>query len=151
VSLRFPYRPFSVGRPLPSLSGRTKRPRPVITCALLHLSASVAQDGLLDTGADDTIFPDTVALALGVDLSQAPTGTAAGVGGQPLVVRYAEVTLRIADNHEQREWRGWVGFTSGALRQPLLGFAGFLEYFTATFHGDREEVELAVNTLYTGT
>jgi hypothetical protein len=32
-----------------------------------------------------------------------------------------------------------------------LGFAGFLQYFTATLHGDREQVELAVNALYPGT
>ena len=25
-------------------------------------------------------------------------------------------------------------------RYPMLGFAGFLQYFTATFHGDREEL-----------
>ena len=42
----------------------------------------------------------------------------------------------------------WVGFTSAPIRHPLLGFAGFLQYFTATFHGDREEVELAVNGTY---
>jgi hypothetical protein len=33
----------------------------------------------------------------------------------------------------------------------LLGFAGFLQFFTATFRGDREEVELAVNVLYPGS
>jgi hypothetical protein len=66
-------------------------------------------------------------------------------------VRYAEVTLRIADNQEQREWKAWVGFTAARLRQPLLGYAGFLQYFTATFHGDREEVELTVNPTYPGT
>ena len=65
-------------------------------------------------------------------------------------MRLAQVTLRIADNNEQREWRAWVAFTSATMRQPLLGFAGFLQYFTAAFHGDREEVELTVNGLYPG-
>jgi hypothetical protein len=37
------------------------------------------------------------------------------------------------------------------MQQPILGFAGFLQYFTATFIGDREEVELTVNSLYPGT
>lgn len=36
---------------------------------------------------------------------------------------------------------GWVGF-SPAISRPLFGFAGFLQFFTATFHGDREQVEL---------
>jgi hypothetical protein len=34
---------------------------------------------------------------------------------------------------------------------PLLGFAGCLQFFSAHFHGDREEVELSVNSLYRGT
>jgi hypothetical protein len=66
-------------------------------------------------------------------------------------VRYATVTLRLTDGIERREWTAWVGFTRAPLRRPLLGFAGFLQFFTATFHGDREEVELAVNSLYRGT
>jgi hypothetical protein len=37
------------------------------------------------------------------------------------------------------------------LKQPLLGHAGFLEYFDATFFGDLEEVELAVNSRYRGS
>jgi hypothetical protein len=61
------------------------------------------------------------------------------------------VTLRIATAQEQREWQAWVGFTSGKLRRPILGFAGCLQYFTSTFLGDREEVELSVNRLYSGT
>jgi hypothetical protein len=69
----------------------------------------------------------------------------------PYTVRLAEVTLRLAGNNEQREWKAWVGFTAAPLRQPLLGYAGFLQFFTATFHGDREEVELAVNVTYAGT
>jgi predicted aspartyl protease len=106
---------------------------------------------LLDTGADDTLFPDTLAAKLGIDLSGAPTGSGAGVGMHATTVHYAEVTLRLAGQNEQREWQAWVGFTSAALRQPLLGYAGFLQFFTATFHGDLEEVEIAVSSTYPGT
>lgn len=66
-------------------------------------------------------------------------------------IRYAKVKLRLTDGIEFREWTGWVGFTSAALHYPILGFAGVLQFFTTTFHGDREEVELAVNRLYPGT
>jgi hypothetical protein len=31
------------------------------------------------------------------------------------------------------------------------GFAGFFQFFTATFDGDREHVELTVNALYPET
>ena len=87
---------------------------------------------------------------IGIDLSSAPVGAASGIGLSAALLRYAEVTLRIANGGERREWRAMVGFTSAPLKRPLLGFAGFLQFFTATFHGDREKVELAVNSLYPG-
>ena len=52
---------------------------------------------------------------------------------------------------ERHEWPAWVGFTPAPLRRPLLGFAGCLQFFTATFSGDREQVELDANALYPGT
>jgi hypothetical protein len=107
--------------------------------------------GRLDTAADDTVFPEWVAGRVGIDLASAPAGQAAGVGGEPISVRYAEVTLRLAQGSEHREWKAWVAFSRIRLRHPLLGFAGCLQFFTATFHGDHEEVELTVNSLYPGT
>ncbi len=106
---------------------------------------------LIDTGSDDTVFPEAVAARVGIDLTGAPSRTAAGVGRVPAPLRYAEVTLRLTDGVEFREWRAWVGFTAAALRQPLLGYAGFLQFFTAVFDGEHEEVELTVNALYPGT
>ena len=108
-------------------------------------------DALLDTGSDDTVFPERVAAAIGVDLSNAPVGEASVVGLAGIRVRYAQVKLRISDGREQREWTGWVGFTASPLKQPLLGFAGFLQFFGSHFHGDQEVVELTVNRLYPGT
>jgi hypothetical protein len=108
-------------------------------------------EGLLDTGSDDTVFPERVAARIGVDLTHAPTGGASGVGGGTALLRYAEVVLRLSDGREHRQWTARVGFTSAPLKRPLFGFAGFLQYFTASFHGDREEVELTINRLYQGT
>jgi hypothetical protein len=59
--------------------------------------------------------------------------------------------LRVADNQEQREWQAWVAFTSAPLHMPLLGIAGFLEYFDAGLFGAQEAVELTVNANYQGT
>jgi hypothetical protein len=110
------------------------------------------EKGLLDIGADDTVFSDVVASHIGIDLFHAPTGGASGVGPMAAVVlRYAEVVLRISDGKEHREWPARVGFTSAPLHRPLLGYAGFLQFFSATFHGDREEAELSVNGSYPGT
>jgi predicted aspartyl protease len=107
--------------------------------------------GLLDTGADDTIFPESLAAKIGLDLTNAPVGQATTATLTPAPFRYALVRLRITDGKEQREWPAWVAFTPAKLHLPLLGFASFLQFFTATFHGDREQVELTVNALYPGT
>lgn len=149
--MRFSYQKLPVSNPLVSLQGRKDRPRPIISVAIIGPQGTSVQDALLDTGADDTVFPERVAAKIGLDLTNAPTASGATAGQTILTLRYAQVTLRIADNQEQREWIAWVGFTPAKIRQPLLGYAGFLQYFTATFVGDREEVELSVDSLYSGT
>jgi hypothetical protein len=106
---------------------------------------------VLDTAADDTIFSEILANQIGIDLDNAPTGFGSGVGMSNIPLRYGQVRLRLTDRHEQREWSTWVGFTPVRLPYPMLGFAGCLQFFTSTFQGDREEVELTVNRLYSGT
>lgn len=151
MSLRFPYRLVYGNLPVAPLGGRFSRPRPLLPVTLIGPTDSFAQESLLDTGADDTLFNDHVAVRIGLDLSAAPTGTGAGIGLAQVAVRYAEVMLRITNGHEQREWKGWVGFTAAKLQYPILGFAGCLQYFDALFHGALEVVELSVNPLYPGT
>jgi hypothetical protein len=151
MSLRFRYKPYCFPSPLVPLDGRTVRPRPVFSVTLMGPGGSLPQDALLDTGADDTIFHERIAYRIGIDLTYAPSGSAGGLWGGSVPVSYARVTLRVADNRERREWEAWVGFTPASIRFPTLGFAGFLQYFTTTFHGDREVVELTVNGIYPGT
>jgi hypothetical protein len=59
--------------------------------------------------------------------------------------------LRIANGGERCEWLAWIAFTDIPINRPLLGFAGCLQFFTATFHGEEEEVELAINGIFPGT
>lgn len=150
MSLLFHYKIVPVPRAVQALGGRWSRPRPMIIVSVIGPANTLPTEGLLDTGSDDTIFPESLAHLLGVDLTNAPVGqlTTATLSNAP--VRYAQVLLRITDGKEQREWPAWVGFTPVKLQSPLLGFAGFLQYYTATFRGDREEVELTVNSLYPG-
>jgi hypothetical protein len=151
MSLLFPYTTFPARNPIWTLQGRHNRPRPMIFVAVIGPNGTSVERGLLDIGADDTVFPELVATDIGIDLSKAPTGRASGVGPMSAVaLRYAEVVLRISDGQEHREWPARVGFTSAALHQPLLGFAGFLQFFTATFRGDLEKVELTINAAYPG-
>ena len=151
MSLLFPYKVVPVHHSIVSLGGRWSRPRPLITVSVVGSSAAYPLNGLLDTGADDTVFPEYVAMRLGIDLRNAPVGQMQTATLRSYPVRYAQVLLHITDGVEQREWPAWVGFTPAPLNHPLLGFASFLQFFTATFHGDREQVELAVNSLYPGT
>jgi hypothetical protein len=150
MSLRIPYKLYPRPQPVVALGGRFVRPKPVLTVGVIGPLSGRAIEGLLDTGADDTVFNESIAADIGVDLSVAPTGSAVGVGGGVLPLRYAEVMLRLTSGPDWYEWRGWVGFTSVPLRRALFGFAGFLQFFTATFRGDREEVELEANALLPG-
>jgi hypothetical protein len=107
-------------------------------------------DATLDTGADDTVFPESMAPILGIDLTAAPSLPAQGVGMARMPLRYAQVTLRLTDGRERCEWPAWVGFAPIKMPRGLLGFAGCLQFFTATFFGDVEEIDLAPNRLYPG-
>jgi hypothetical protein len=150
MTMRFAYVELSAPAPVVTLDGRLGRPYPIVPVSLIGPAATVARDGLVDPGADETVFPERDAIHAGIDLSQAPTTTHAGVGGVPVPVRFVKVKVRITDGQEFHEWITWVGFTAAALKRPLLGFAGFLRFFTTTFHGDREVVELTTNTLFPG-
>ena len=150
MEFQFPFISMAVPRPAVSLQGRSVRPRPIIPCVVINPQTGVSRSyrGLLDTGADDTVFQDDTALALGIDLANAPTGNAQSTTGQTMTVRYAEVFLQIAnDDGDILEWRATVAFAPKRGTHPLLGFAGFLQFFDATFSGEHEEVTLTPNTL----
>jgi hypothetical protein len=151
MSLVFPYKLVPTQKPVFSLDGRMARPRPVVTITLIGPSGVYVRSGLVDPGSDDTVFGEDAAKIIGVDLSHAPSGIAAGVGTGIAPLRYAKAVLRLTDGSEFREWPAWVGFTPLVLRQPLLGFAGFLQFFTAIFDGAAEELTLSVNSLYLGS
>jgi hypothetical protein len=149
-SMRFPYKHISLPSPAIALGGRWVRPRPIVGVTIIGPADSRLQEGLLDTGADDTVFPQNLAALLGIDLTHAPVGQSRTATLTNVAIRFAHVSLRLTDGAERREWPAWVRFTP-AIHRPLFGFAGFLQFFTATFHGDREHVELTINTLYPGT
>src|SRR5262245_28474016 len=151
MSLRYHYELEAIKHPVLTLGGRYVRPRPIITVTVIGPTNSRARDAILDTAADDTVFPEELAAKIGLDLGNAPQGSGAGVGLVNASLRYAEVALRITNGHEQREWKAWVGFTPAKLQYPMLGFAGFLQFFDAHFRGALEKVELTANALYPGT
>jgi hypothetical protein len=150
MTLKFPYRSGRSPVPVIPLGGRLSRPFPHINVTLIGPSGSVLREGLLDTGSVDCVFTEQHAMAAGVDLSNAPTATLALFGNPAYVVRYVTVQLRITDHVEYCEWPACVAFAPTTFRRAFLGYSGFLRFFTATFHGDREEVELTPNPLFPG-
>ncbi len=150
MSMLFRYSAVNLNRQILTLQKRVARPRPIIPVTIIGPSQSLAGDALVDTGADDTIFPDLAALKIGLDLTAAPTSFSRTISPGGVRVRYARVALRIGNVFEHYEWEAWVGFTP-QLWRPILGFAGFLQFFDATFFGAREELELTVNPTYSGS
>jgi hypothetical protein len=151
MPMHFPYVRLATSRPVLTLGGVCFRPQPVIDVSVIDPKDTRVVNGLLDTGSDDTVFSESWAAQIGVDLTNAPTGTFKGVVPGAASIRYARVTLRLAGNGDRREWTALVGFTPIPLRRALIGYAGFLQFVAATFHGDREEIELTVNSLYPRT
>lgn len=145
------YTPGTSPVPLPSLGGGRQRHRPLLAVRVMGPAHSLIRDALLDTGADDTVFPDGIAAAVGVDLATAPQLNINLAGRGPVRCRYAQVTLRITDGaRETYEWTATVGFVPVSLKHPLLGHAGFLDFFNADFRGSDREVILTANLLFPG-
>lgn len=151
MTMVFPYTSSPRPAALAAYSGIADRPRPIISVTLIGPRRSAAVDALLDTGADDTVFSDSIAVQLGIDLTRGVRGSSRGVSGSSVPVMFVTIPIRIADNNEQREWSAVVGFGAITGRYPLLGHTGFLQYFTATLHGDRRIAELTINPTYPGT
>jgi hypothetical protein len=107
--------------------------------------------GLIDAGADQVFVPVLVAEALGITLHVNQAEPAIGAGGHELKTWAGEIEIEIMDDHDHRQrWTVPVGFmeTEDDFAPALLGHAGFLEYFTATFDGAQQTVELVPNNRF---
>ena len=136
---------------VPALAGAMIVPRPILPVQTIGPGGARLRDGLLDTGSDETVLDPTIASLIGVDLNQAVERGIHLVGRGQIRCRYAPVKLRISDGvGETYEWDTIVGFAPFPLLRCLLGFAGFLQYFDASFRGAAEEVELLPNALFAG-
>ena len=151
MSLRFHYKLVPTGYSVLTLGGRFVRPRPIVPMTVIGPAGQYSLRAFLDPGSDETVFQEGVAAAIGVDLTNAPLGRASGIGLVGSILRYTNVSVQITDGKELRLWNAWVGFTTTRLIYPILGFAGFLQFFDARFFGAREQVELEVNSLFPGT
>jgi hypothetical protein len=149
--MRIRYTPYTVRTAVPALGGATLVLRPLLALRITGPSGSRLRDGILDTGADETIVDPSVAPLIGVDSSQAPEREIHLIGRGRIRCRYAPVQLRISDGiAETYEWDTVVGFAPFPILRALLGFAGFLQFFDADFHGADQEVTLLPNASFAG-
>jgi hypothetical protein len=150
--VRYRYLFGQARQPQLALGGSLWRPRPIIAARVYGPGGDRLVDGHLDTGADDTVFSDQVAALLGVDLTQAPEQEIV-LAGRPQLLRcrYQRVELRITDGvQETYQWSAVVGFVTIPMRRALFGYAGFLQFFDADFHGADCEVFLKPNWAFQG-
>lgn len=91
----------------------------------------------------------SLAQAIGVEVDRESLGKASAVGGHEIDLLPGTVTLQVGQDGQVWRWRAVVEFLD--VHEPenevaLLGHAGFLEYFRATFDSENLELDLISNS-----
>jgi hypothetical protein len=107
-------------------------------------------EALLDTGSLEIVFPWTTPVSIGATLLPGG-GHQLYWHGTPYPLRFAPVELQFITSTASCRWPAIVGFSSAPLKYPLLGMAGCLEFFDATFRGEDGVVELSPNGKFPGS
>jgi hypothetical protein len=103
---------------------------------------------LLDTGAELVVIHDSIAQFIGAEFIPESAGKCRTITGEDFRYRLAAVTLELNSGQESWRWQANVAVTKAALHDPILGFAGCLQYFDAKFFGREHRVELEWNGSY---
>ena len=104
---------------------------------------------LIDTGADHTLLPISLAHRIGATLFEDNRDSARGVGGHGIAMIPGVVELELFSCEGSCKWTAVVGFAEFATADDecsIIGHAGCLEYFSATFDGVAKTIELAPRT-----
>jgi hypothetical protein len=147
--MRFPYASYEVD-PSPTVPNGILY-RPEVTIDVIGPVTTETIQALVDTGSDETVFPVSLANAIGVRLDHSSTGQASAVGGHAVELVPGSVTLQMTRSGELFRWETKVAFLE--TQHPdeevaLLGYAGFLEFFQATFNSENHELELNPNSRF---
>jgi hypothetical protein len=122
--------------------------RPEIEVSIEGVLGRATVVGLVDTGSDNTIFPKSVADVLGIRLSPSSAPPALTFGGLSIPLSAGVVTLQLESDDASVRWQTTINFyefESPELEAVILGHTGFLEYFTATFDGQKCTLTLVPN------
>ncbi len=122
--------------------------RPEIPVTVSNGPDQISLVALVDTGSDHTIFPRRIARLLNIALTADEAPSASAYGGSKLDFVQGEITVHVEDENEQADFKVPVcffEFDDPEQEIAILGFSGFLEYFTATFEGDQAILTLVPN------
>ena len=144
--MNFPYQPVFAQSPETGESQVIHRPEiPVMVMGRTDAAWIV---GLVDTGSDNTILPRSIPDDLGIALTTVSGPQAKAFDGQelPLLVGDARLCIQV----EQETFHGksrllFYDFPRTEDETVILGHAGFLDHFTATFDGKRKTLELVTH------
>jgi hypothetical protein len=112
--------------------------RPEIPVTIEEPAGSATYAGMVDSGSDNTILPRSIADLLGIEVERASGPAAIAFGGRRIPLLAGEAILHLSRDGESLRWKAPVcffEFPQDDEESVLLGHAGFLEYFTATFDG----------------
>jgi len=104
---------------------------------------------LVDTGADHTTLPISIAEELGIPLITEHTTQSSGFSGEEIETVPGEVELAIVAPDSEVRWRTHVYFArfpDESKEGCILGHVGGLQFFSAHFDGERQELTLAPNS-----
>jgi hypothetical protein len=144
--MRFEYQRYEV-EPSATISDGILY-RPEVPIEIIGPSRRRFTFALLDTGADETVLPASFARRLGIRLDSSKVDRARGAGGHELQLRTGRIRLALKMGSSKYQWSVTVSFMEFDRSEDevaLLGHAGFLEFFLATFDGERREVDLTPN------
>lgn len=114
--------------------------RPVVDVSFVGREASPPVKALVDTGCGHVLAAPWIARAVGLDPEASDRCIRLGIGGQPVQVRFLDLTVRLhapgQDDDVFVEWQAEVGFTAHWLPTwpALVGQVGFLDEFTVSFN-----------------
>ena len=146
--LEFPYLPVPiVGDRPPTLSPlASARWKPIVPIRVAKPGADFRDfdRALIDTGADDTVFPAALVDILGIDLLP-DSHHQIRWHGNAYPIRYGSVQFQLNTPEGNLCWNATIAFSAARLRYPLLGQAGFLQYFDVAFSGCDHLLQLEPN------
>ena len=119
--------------------------RPVIPARIIGLRSSAVVSGLLDTGSEATLFDESYISLLDVHIKAGDEEVFQAADGTRFLVSFGMIDIELATPRRRtvHRWSARVGF----MKRPkgagsLFGHEGFLEYFSASFHGPELRVTL---------